>query len=83
MRNHGDNQVPPADDQNLTIRISRLVDFWNALSCCENAGGTSWDVLEFSERQVTEKLERRTPQDIVSAERLTAKAVYLYRFGTD
>lgn len=58
-----------------------LAEFWNRIRVCEDPGGTSWDVLEPIEQEVTELLWRGTVEDIRRASRLTAKAEYLWRGG--
>jgi hypothetical protein len=75
--------LPTLRTSKAGLIVNRIVDFWNQLRCCESAGGTSWDVLEFIEREVTELLEQRSRDDIVLAERLTAKAAYLYQHGSN
>ena len=65
--------LPPDDDP----RIERIVAFWNRLRLSDDAGRTSWQVLESLEREVTDCLTRRTPSDIERAESLTALAALL------
>jgi hypothetical protein len=53
-----------------------IVDWWNAFSVCDRPGGSTWEVLDDIQRQVTECLSR-DPPDIGQAESLTARAALL------
>ena len=65
------------------IRLDKaLAEFGNQIRVCEDPGGTSWDVLEPIEQEVTELLWRGKAEDIQFASRLTAKAEYLWRGGS-
>ena len=59
-----------------------LAEFWNLIRACDDPGGTSWDVLEPIEQEVTGLLWRGRAEDIRLASRLTAKAEYLWRGGS-
>ena len=75
------NRLPPVVAVNLDARRSRIVDYWNALSVCDDSGGTSWDVLDDIRTKVTELLSTGQPDDLTKAERLTGKAEFLRRGG--
>jgi hypothetical protein len=78
---HGDG-LSPEFDAELVSRKRRLVDYWNAQSVSDESGGTTWDVLESLRTQVTDLLASGTPNDILKADRLTAKAEWYRWFST-
>jgi hypothetical protein len=57
-------------------RLQVLLEFWNALSCQDGAGETTWSELEEVQTRVADCLSRR-PTDLKEAERLTAQAALL------
>jgi hypothetical protein len=63
----------PGDAQQ---RLQWVIAFWNGLSCCEDAGETTWGVLEDLQAQVSNCL-RGDSVDLECAESLTAKAAML------
>lgn len=50
--------------------------FWNALSCQEDPGETTWGVLDSLRAEVSDCLSR-DPADVAQAASLTAKAAAL------
>jgi hypothetical protein len=54
-------------------RIRLIAEWWGRLRFCDDPGGTTWEVLDALERQVTECLGRASP-DVDRAEQLTAEA---------
>ncbi len=63
----------PSDAQQ---RLQWVIDFWNGLSCCDDAGETTWGVLEDLQAQVSNCL-LGDPVNLQSVETLTAKAALL------
>jgi hypothetical protein len=53
-----------------------IIHWWNAFSVCDHPGGSSWEVLDDIQCQVTECLSREPP-DLDRAESLTAHAALL------
>lgn len=74
-------ELSPEELQSITDARQRLVAYWNALSICEESGGTSWGVLEDYRQRVTDCLAADTPEAVSQAERLTAEAEYLRQCG--
>jgi hypothetical protein len=70
------NDLSPSGPSDKQQRLQSIITFWNALSCREDAGETTWGVLEGLQAQVTECLSREPP-DLKEAESLTAKAALL------
>jgi hypothetical protein len=70
------NGLSPGGPPDRQERLQNVITFWNALSCPEDAGETTWGVLEGLQAQVVESLSREPP-DIEQAESLTAQAALL------
>jgi hypothetical protein len=75
MKLHFDGLSPddPSDPKN---RLQEVINFWNGFGCRQDAGETTWGILEEIQIQVTECLRQQSP-DLEEAERLTAKAALL------
>jgi hypothetical protein len=63
----------PGDAQQ---RLQWVIDFWNGLSCCDDAGETTPGVLEDLQAQVSNCLCSE-PVDLERAESITAQAALL------
>lgn len=68
--------LPPTLSATDRERIQLLVDFWNGYMADGDSGHTTKEVLEESQREVTDCLYR-DPPDISTAERLTARVFHL------
>jgi hypothetical protein len=69
------------EEERVRVYRTRIVEYWKALWHCEDSGGTTWDVLEELSQQVTECLARGSPQDVLRALELTARAECLRSAG--
>jgi hypothetical protein len=70
------NDLSPGGLPDQQQRLQGVIAFWNALSCREDAGETTWGVLEELQTQVAECLSAEPP-DLAKAESLTAQAALL------
>jgi hypothetical protein len=70
---HDPSSGDPPDREH---RLQQVIDFWNGLSCREDAGETTWGVLEDLQAEVSDCLSRE-PVDLNLAESLTAYAALL------
>ena len=68
--------LSPVEPNPMKDRIRQIVEVWNELDCCGQAGATTWGVLEELRLEVTECLYR-APPDVSRAESLTAYAFLL------
>src|SRR4051794_34945925 len=57
-------------------RVEGVITFWNALSCSEDAGETTWGILEDLQARVSNCL-CNDPLEVEQAESLTALAALL------
>lgn len=74
---HGMKPSPDLEASCVSAKKKAIVDFWNVLSCIDDSGGTTWDVLDNLRDQVTALLLVGTPDAISKANRLTSEAMYL------
>jgi hypothetical protein len=70
------NDLSPSGPPDEQQRLQGIIAFWNALSCREDAGETTWGVLEELQAQVAECLCQE-PANLKEAESLTAQAALL------
>jgi hypothetical protein len=70
------NGLSPGGPPDRQQRLQSVIAFWNALSCREDAGETTWGVLEGLQAEVSASLSRE-PIDLGRAESLTARAALL------
>ena len=70
------NNPSPGGPPDYEHRVQQVIDFWNGLSCCGDAGETTWGVLEELQAQVSDCLSQ-DPVDLNRAECLTAYAALL------
>jgi hypothetical protein len=70
------NDLSPGRPPDYEERLQQVIDFWNAFSCLEDAGETTWGVLEEIQSAVSECLAR-DPVDLERVESLTANAALL------
>lgn len=79
------NELSPEEPQDRDARLASIVEYWTGIWECEDSGGTTWDVLEELERQVTDCLARHRAEGrrsyLEAAEWLTAKAEFLRAGG--
>ena len=75
MKTHN-NRLSVAPQDRLGRRIQMVVDFWMTLEMSGDAGATTWEVLSPLRDQVTQCLSQ-SPPDVLHAEGLTAKALFL------
>lgn len=74
--------LSPDEFTNLQFIKARVIEYWNGMSVCDDAGGTSWDVLDEIRNDVTELLACGGPDDLRLAERKTAMAEFLRQNGS-
>jgi len=73
MATRFDGLSPDEPSEDEQQRIQKITEFWNQLGFVEDAGGTTWGVLEALRTKVTDCLARRR-RDLLTAEALTAEA---------
>jgi hypothetical protein len=70
------NGLSPGSPLDQQQRSQKVIAFWNGLSCCADAGETTWGVLEELQTKVSDCLSHEPP-DLKKAESLTAQAALL------
>ena len=70
------NGLSPGESADPERELQEVIAFWNELSCCADAGETTWGVLEELQGQVTDCLSQ-SPPDLSRAMSLTAYAALL------
>jgi hypothetical protein len=70
------NGLSPGRPPDRKERLQNVIEFWNALSCREDAGETTWGALEGLQAQVSDCLSH-DPVDLAQVESLTAVAALL------